>query len=264
MSRLLRLGAVSYLNARPLVHGLEHDGTVSIRFDLPSVCADELASGDIDLGLVPSITYLNRAGDHIVPGVMIGSVGPVASVALFARRPLREVRTIALDTSSRTSAALTRILCARKFEIAPTFVPHAPDLGAMLASADAALLIGDPALFVDATAFGAGKIDLGAAWTDLTGLPFVWAFWVGASDAADAGTVALLQQACASGLRSRDAIADAYCAAEPARQALARTYLRDNITYALDAPAIEGLRTYYQEACALGLVDRDGPVAFFS
>src|SRR5690348_5263249 len=133
--------------------------------------------------MVPSITYADRPGDRIVPGVCIGSEGPVASVALFARKPVRDLRRIALDTSSRTSAALVRILCARRFDVAPAFVSHAPDLGAMLAQADAALLIGDPALFVYPAAFGAEKIDLGAAWSDMTGLPFVWAFWAGRASA---------------------------------------------------------------------------------
>ena len=112
--------------------------------------------------MVPSIAYLSRPGDRVVPGVCIGSDGPVASVALFHRRPLAEVRSIALDTSSRTSAALTRILCSRRFGIAPVFEPHAPDLAAMLEKADAALVIGDPALFADHRGLGAGKIDLGA------------------------------------------------------------------------------------------------------
>ena len=151
----VRLGAVDYLNVRPLVHGLDaRRDLVTLRFDAPSVCARLLDAGEIDLGMVPSITYLNRPGDCIVPGVCIGSDGPVDSVALFLRRPLREVKTLAVDTSSRTSVALTRILCARRFGISPDFVPHAPDLPAMVANADGALVIGDPALFADHRALG--------------------------------------------------------------------------------------------------------------
>src|SRR5262249_1305249 len=156
-------------------------------------CAQLLANGEIDLGMVPSITYVDRAGDRIVPGVCIGSDGPVASVALYTRKPIRDVRTIALDTSSRTSAARTRILCSRAWHIAPAFTPQAPDLSSMLANADAALLIGDPALFLDHRALGAEKIDLGDAWTTMTGLPFVWAFWSGRSDAVDRAVVRRLQ-----------------------------------------------------------------------
>lgn len=264
MTRPVRLGAVSYLNVRPLVHGLDaRPDLVTLRFDVPSVCATLLADGAIDLGMVPSIAHLDRAGDRIVPGVCIGSDGPVASVAVFTRRPIREVRTIALDTSSRTSAILTRILCARRFAITPTFVPHAPDLGAMLGAADAALVIGDPALFADHLALGAGKIDLGAAWTEMTGLPFVWAFWAGRPDAANAAVVAALQHAAASGMASTDAVADAYCAGDPARQTVARRYLRDHLRFRLDERAIDGLRTYYREAAALGLAPAEASIEFF-
>ena len=99
MSALARLGAVSYLNVRPLVYGLDkRPDLVSLRFDVPSVCARLLDAGEIDLGMVPSITYLDRPGDRIVPGVCIGSEGPVASVALYSRLPMRDVRTLALDT----------------------------------------------------------------------------------------------------------------------------------------------------------------------
>jgi chorismate dehydratase len=260
----VRLGAVSYLNVRPLVHGLDaRPDLVSIRFDVPSLCARLLAEGAIDLGMVPSITHLNRPGDRIVPGVCIGSDGPVASVAIFTRRPIRDVRTLALDTSSRTSAALTRILCARRFDIAPTFLPHDPDPAAMLAAADAALVIGDPALFADARALGAEKIDLGAAWTDMTRLPFVWAFWAGRAGAAGADVVAVLQRAAAAGMTCSDALADAYCAGNPARQSIARRYLRDNLRFELDDRALDGLRLFYREAAAVGAAPAGAPLAFF-
>ncbi len=259
----VRLGAVSYLNVRPLVFGLDCRHDVSLRFDVPSECARLLAAGEIDLGMVPSITYLDRPTDRIVPGVCIGSDGPVASVALFTTKPIADVRSIALDTSSRTSVMLTRILCARRFEIAPAFVPHAPDLGAMLATADAALMIGDPALFVDHAALGSTKIDLGAEWTTMTDLPFVWAVWSGRSDAVTGETVALLNDAARQGGAHLDEVADEYCADRPERQPLARRYLRENLRFALDDRAAEGLRTYYREAAALGLVN-DRPLKWFA
>jgi len=262
--RPVRLGAVSYLNVRPLVYGLErHPDRVSLRFDVPAVCAELLAAGGIDLGMVPSITHLDRPADRIVPDVCIGSEGAVTSVALFSRVPLREVRSLALDTSSRTSVVLTRILCARRFAIAPTFVPHPPDLGAMLAKADAALLIGDPALFLDPVTYEVSKTDLGVEWTAMTGLPFVWAFWAGRPDAADAETVSLLQQAAEAGMRHSDEIADAYCVSRPERRALARSYLRDHLRFRLDGRAMAGLETYYREAAALGLAPAVGPLQFF-
>lgn len=266
MSRL-RLGAVSYLNVRPLVFGLDRRDDVSLRFDVPSDCARLLAAGEIDLGMVPSITYLDRPGDRIVPGVCIGSDGPVASVALYTKKPITDVRSIALDTSSRTSAMLTRIVCARRFDIAPSFVPHAPDLGAMLAAADAALLIGDPALFANHAALGATKIDLGEAWSTMTGLPFVWAVWSGPVPDKTSGVNSinsrLFSDAAREGSAHLDAIAASYCADRPERIPVAQRYLRENLRFALDERAAEGLRTYYREAAALGLVT-DRPLEWFA
>ena len=254
MIAVIRLGAVSYLNVRPLVEGLASQPNVRLRFDVPSECARLLAAGEIDLGMVPSITYADRPSDAIVPGVCIGSTGPVASVALFTRRPIAEVRRIALDTSSRTSACLVKILCQRRFDVAPIFVPHEPDLGAMLASADAGLLIGDAALFTDARAHNAQKLDLGALWSEMTGLPFVWAFWSGPVSGPGAGAVDLLQRAAEAGMERLDAIAAEYCADAPECIPAAREYLAENLSFRLDATALAGLHTYYREAAAAGLI----------
>jgi chorismate dehydratase len=117
-----------------------------IRYDVPSVCSALLHAGEIDLGLVPSIDYLHAPDYRFVPGVGIGSRGPVASVALFTRKPIEDVQRVALDTSSRTSVTLFKVLCRHRFHIDPEFVPHGPQLDAMTRTCDAGLLIGDPAL----------------------------------------------------------------------------------------------------------------------
>lgn len=269
MSRKIRLGSVNYLNCRPLVHGLggEADPDFTLRFDPPSVCATLLATGEIDLGLVPTITYADRPGDYVVPGLSIASDGPVASVALFTRTPVSRIRTVALDTSSRTSVALLRILCARRFGIAPTFARHAPDLASMLAEHDAALVIGDPALLVDHRTLGGGhveKIDLGQAWTDMTGLPFVWAFWSGPAGTMSPAAVQRLQEARQAGTRVSDALADAYVAGTPQFRELARRYLRDHITFDLTERMLEGLRTYYREAARLGVIAASPELRMFA
>ena len=150
--------------------------------DLPSVCARLLYDGEVHPGLVPSIEYLRSDQYRFVPGVGIGSRGPVASVALFTRRPIGEIRHIALDTSSRTSVALIKVLCHHRFRIQPEYVPHGPDLAAMVRDYDAGLLIGDPALEGDPASHAVTKIDLGAEWTTMTGLPFVYAAWTGRTD----------------------------------------------------------------------------------
>src|SRR5262247_4894661 len=161
----LRIGAVGYLNARPLTWALDREpDRWRVRYDVPSVCATLLHDGDVDLGLVPSIEYLRSEQYRFVPGVGIGSRGPVASVALFTRRPIEDIRHIALDTSSRTSVTLIRVLCQRRYGITPEFVPHGPDLASMVRDYDAGLLIGDPALEADAAALSVTKIDLGEEW----------------------------------------------------------------------------------------------------
>jgi len=255
---MVRLGAVNYLNVRPLVHGLAGRPDVELRFDVPSECARLLAANASDLGMVPSITYLDRPSDRIVPGICIGSDGPVASVALFTRTPVREISRIAIDTSSRTSAALVRIVCRRVFDVDPVFVPHGPDIRAMLAVADAALLIGDPALFFDPPP-GVTKIDLGSVWADMTGLPFVWAFWAGRPDAASPATVRLLQSAAMEGAANLDVIAATYTEANPDRVALATRYLHENLIFTFGPRMLEGLTTYYREAALLGLAPTAAP-----
>jgi predicted solute-binding protein len=264
VSRPVRLGAVGYLNARPLVHQL-NPLAFEVLFDVPSVCFRRLANGEIDLGLIPSITYADRPGLGVVPGVGILSDGPVASVAIFTRQPMDRIRTLALDTSSRTSVALTQILCARVFDVSPNFLAHPPDLPAMLEASDAALLIGDPALFADHQQLGAEKIDLGETWANWTGLPFVWAFWAGPLDL-DVITPAVvqdLQRARDAGVAASDAIAAAYCADTPARQPLAQRYLRENIQYNLDERGLQGFQRFCREAAASGIIAAEPPVNFY-
>jgi chorismate dehydratase len=259
----IRLGAVDYLNARPLVHGLAaRADRYALRFDPPSRCAALLHEGSIDLGMIPSIEFLRGDPYRLVPGVSIASLGDVASVALFTSKPIADVRTIALDSSSRTSAALLQILCARAFDIRPAFETLPPDFPTMLRKADAALVIGDPALFATTEAAGLEKIDLGDAWRGLTGLPFVWAFWAGRPGALAQEDVRTLQAARDAGVAAGDAIAEAYGAGDPARVARGRAYLRSNMRYGLGDAERAGLERFYELAEAQGLA-RQRPLAFF-
>jgi chorismate dehydratase len=249
----IRLGAVDYLNARPLVHGLErYQDRFALRFDVPSICARLLHEGAIDVGMIPSIEYLRGDDYCIVPDLAIVSEGPVASVALYSTKPIEQVRSIAADTSSRTSNALLRILCAERFGVAPAFDPMPPDVEPMLRAHDAALLIGDPALFLDHDRRGLLKTDLGEEWTSMTGLPFVWAFWAGRPQVLTSEDVATLMAARDAGVASSDALATAYCSPEHA--ARGRAYLRDNIQYRLGEREEAGLRRYYQLAATHGVV----------
>jgi len=260
----VRLGAVGYLNARPLTWALDRaPERWQIRYDVPSVCSALLNAGDVDLGLVPSIDYLQAPDYRLVPGVGIGSRGPVASVALFTRVPIEAVRRIALDTSSRTSVALVKVLCRHRFHIEPEFVAHGPDLGAMTRGSDAALLIGDPALEADPSAFGLHKIDLGAEWTAMTGLPFIYAAWTGRAGAITPPDVRLLQEAQEEGARSTDAIAAEYGRGSAAATARAAAYLRHNVRYGLGPEEARGLQLFLDYAAELELVPHKRTLAFF-
>jgi chorismate dehydratase len=258
----IRLGAVDYLNARPLVHGLETRGDLfALRFDPPSRCAVLLHENAIDVGMIPAIEYCRGPEYRIVPGMAIISEGPVASVALFTRKPLPEIRTIAADTSSRSSVALLGVLCAERFGIAPEFRPMAPDADAMLAACDAALIIGDPALYLDPREKQVAKIDLGEHWTAMTGLPFVWAFWAGRPGVMSAPALRALEDARNAGVLAADEIATAYCG--EARAALGRAYLRDNIKYVMGERETAGVRRYYELAARHGLIDRPREPLFY-
>ncbi len=261
---MVRIGAVGYLNARPLTWALDRSPECwQVRYDLPAVCARLLYDGEVDLGLVPSIEYLRSEEYRFVPGVGIGSRGPVASVALFTRRPVSEIRHIALDTSSRTSVTLIRVLCHHRFRIAPEFVPHGPDLAAMVRDYDAGLLIGDPALEADAAALGVTKIDLGSEWTAMTGLPFIYAAWTGRAGAIGAGEMRLLQEAQEEGMRSFPEIAAEYGKGDATATQRALVYLRDNMRYGLGSDEERGLQLFLDYAADLGLAPRKRRLEFF-
>ncbi len=261
--RPVRLGAVQYLNARPLVEGLDDRRDVLLRYDTPARCADLLEGGLVDLGLIPVFEYARHGGYAVVPRVAIASRGRVDSVALFVRRPLRDVRSIALDISSRTSASLVRVLCARAYGIRPAFVEARPDLPAMLARCDAALLIGDAALFADAAAYGAEKVDLGEAWTALTGLPFVWAFWAGRPGAAPPEICTALRAARERGECAIGEIAAREAPDDPGRRRRIARYLRESIAYDLDGAFIEGLRAFFTALAEERLIARAPELRFF-
>src|SRR5262249_25638423 len=246
----------------------------ALRYDIPSECARLLHESSIDVGLIPSIEYFRGAPYRIVPDLAIASRGAVASVAIYTTKPMDDVQSIALDTSSRTSVALVRVLCARLWRIQPMFESRGPDLQDMLAHADAALIIGDNALF--SIEFQAAspdpqsgspqpsahrpivKIDLGVAWFDLTGLPFVYAFWAGRAGALTARDVTALQRARDEGVCRPDELARQYLVGSPERQALGAAYLRENIKYYLRDDERAGLETFYRYAAEAGVIGAPG------
>jgi predicted solute-binding protein len=256
---MVRLGVVSYLNAVPLVRGLEADPRYELVRDVPSRIAERLHGGEVDLGMIPSIEY--AFGDYrAIPGVAIASRGPVGSVRLFHRKPVAELRRVAVDASSRASAALLKVLLRERLGRDPEYVMLAPDVPAMLESADAALAIGDAALYFEGDV---ASLDLGAEWTRLTGLPFVYAFWAGRPGAASAEDVARLQAALAEGLAFLGEIAASYNGLGAGRAAFSEAYLRERIVYAFGEAEIAGLAEFYRRAHAAGLIPKLPEIDFY-
>lgn len=173
-----RVGCVSYVNATPLIWWFNHLGEnspVEVVFDVPSKLPGLLENGEVQAILVSSIDSILHPNRCVLSNACIGSNGPVESVRLFSRVPFPEIKTLALDASSMTSNRLAQIILREKYNISPQTVTMAPDGESMLAQCDACVLIGD--IGMTAQLPGSRIIDLGEAWTDLTGLPFVWALW---------------------------------------------------------------------------------------
>jgi chorismate dehydratase len=247
---LLRLCSVDYLNSAPLVWGLLH-GPQQNQFDLtfrvPSQCAELVASGAVEIGNIPAIE-LFRQDLEMVRGVGVAARGAVRSILLISKRPLAEIRTLAADTSSRTSVALTRIILARRYGVEPTFEPCAPDLSTMLDRADAALIIGDPALHIDPASLPYHVADLGQEWTEMTGLPMVFAVWAGRKQHITPAVSEALNASCHYGRAHLEDIVRIDGAARGIPEALARDYLTNHIVNELGSKEYAGLELYLRYA----------------
>ena len=278
----LRISIVQYLNTAPLVWGFTHGplaGKYDLSFTVPSQCAEALREDEADIAIIPAIEYQRIPGLVLLPDMAIASKKRVRSLLLVAKKPIREVRSIALDSSSRSTQALTKILCADRWRIAPKFSEAAPDLDAMLHDADAALLIGDPALRLailvedqtrpegeganvcPAEAAGVGGADelfiydIVEEWQRHTGLPAVLAVW-----AARNGVVSeeVLRDFAASrdfGLAHIPEISEVAAFELKLPAPAMAAYLRENIDYSLDAANQRGLETFFSRAAALELID---------
>ena len=240
----------------PLVAGLRDGpqrGLLDLRFEIPSVCAALLQSGEVDIGLVPAIE-LERQPLHIITGQGIASRGAVASILLISKVPLSQVRTLAADSSSRTSIVLAQIWLQAQFGVKPVVISAAPDLPAMLAQADACMVIGDPALQVDVSTAPGAIFDLGAEWTELTGLPFVYAVWAARTDFDSAYAEGVLEASWQFGKSRIRQIALSEASRHGVDQELAVRYLSRNIQFEIDEDCMKGLSRFRSLGRSMGLV----------
>ena len=246
--------AVSYLNTVPLVWGLQHSpplrDTFDLRFALPSECADQLATGQADIGIVPVIEMARQGLDYF-PGTGIACHGPVRSILLVSKVPFRQIRTLATDSGSRTSAMLAQVILAERFGVRPHVFSHPADLAEMLGKADAALLIGDAALRVDPATMPFETLDLGGEWVALTGLPMVFAVWAGRKEVIHEAHGELFVESCRYGLAHMDEIVRAEAPARQFEPELVRRYLTHHIIFELGDRDYEGMRLYIQHALRL-------------
>lgn len=270
--RALKISAISFLNTAPLMWDFVHEPAreilenFEIAYTVPSQCAQALRAGEADIGIIPVITTAEIAGLVVLPDVTIAARNKVRSILLVSKRPMEEIRTVAVDTSSRTSVGLTQVLLTKFFGGRRELRPMAPELRPMLAECDAGLLIGDPAMMVKTDGMYAHDLyiyDLAEVWREKTGLPFVFAVW-----AVRRAALAQMREGLDLGgifRRSRDHGLQPENVAAIAREWAPRmglteveivSYLQENIHYRLDAECQEGLALYFRLAAECGVIER--------
>ncbi len=262
-----RIAASTYLNSLPLcwsfLWGSNAERCEFIGHLAPARCADLLRRGEVDLALIPSIEYHRMDEALIVPDIAVAVRGPVWSVILLSEKPLEDITSVALDLSSRTAAALTRIFFRHFLGREVEYRTFAPDLTQMLRAADAALLIGDPALLANYHNRTLRITDWGERWLELTGLPFVFAFWAVRREAVDRLTAVdflAVRQEATSSLRQ---IVDESANRLRLPPSYVETYLTQCIHYDLDAECLRGLQRFYELAHRVGLIDSVKPLQFY-
>lgn len=257
-----RIGAVSYLNTKPLICDLaELLPDAEVVLATPSTLADQLAQNRLDVALIPAIEYFRGPPYTIIPDIAIASRGPVLSVTLFSRCPPDAIRTMALDTGSRTSAALVQILLQKRYQARPQLRPLAPEENPEQVDADAVLLIGDRAMQACLPGFRLA-LDLGQEWFDWTGLPFVYAFWAARSGARLEKTAWALAEAKKRGCARAGAIAQEEAPRLGLDAGLCRRYLANILHFDLGPKELAGLERFYELACELELAPKGRELEF--
>lgn len=255
----MRVCAVSYLNTVPLVWGFLHgpwQDFFDLSFSVPSVCADRLEAGSAEIGIVPC-AELDRLGLDYFPDVGIACRGAVRSILLITKVSPSRIRTLAVDISSRSSVLLARIILAERYGATPALIAMAPDLASMLETADAALIIGDPALRLDPSTLPYHTLDLGAEWDLLTGLPMVFAVWAGAPSCITAQARDAFRGSCQYGLERLEEIVSNPEACRGFSHHVAREYLTRYIKFNLGPEELSGLEVYRRYASSFRIRDAE-------
>ena len=259
----LRIGIVDYLNSWPLAWGFLSgrlaDG-YEVLYCSPAEVADLLARGELDVGLVPSIEAGRIPGLGVVPGLCVAATHEVRSVLLVSRKPVEEIRRVALDENSRTSAALVQIVLEACHGVRPEVTTRSPDLDEMLRDADAALVIGDPALRVDRESFRI--LDLAAAWRQLTGRPFVFAVWAVRYGVETATLVQDLRISLGQAFEEMGQIIERAVTELSLTPEVVERYLLRHLRFALGPEELAGLEEFYRRAKEFSLLDRDAGLRF--
>ena len=261
MVKKLRIGAVPYMNAKPLIYGLDqHPDEIEMVFEVPSLLPGMLNNDQIDVAIIPSIEYFRTGNYAIIPDISIASLGTVESVKIFSKVPLQNIRSAALDKSSLTSCALTRILLKEQYHLSPQYSQWNKQYDIEGTDTDAVLIIGDNALKIIDN--GYITLDLGQSWYEFTGLPFVYALWVVKRDRHIPGINNLLKSAKEAGLRSVKALAITESQRLQLPPERCRNYLTNSIRYDFGKNEIKGFLTFYQHAVSLGLAPRGVELVF--
>ena len=247
-STAVRIGAVSYLNSKPLIEDLPLLlPSTQIILDYPSRLADRLANDDLDVALIPSVEYFRGSGYRILSTACVAARGPVMSVKLYCRVHPGQIRRLALDEGSRTSAALAKVILAERYGVHPASESLPIESVTTDSSADAVLLIGDRAMHVPEERF-VEVMDLGRMWFEWTGLPFVFAMWVARQGARVNGVERALDQARDRGVQAIRRIAATQADRLGLNTQTALTYLTENLTFHLTTAELSGLNLFRQLA----------------
>jgi chorismate dehydratase len=257
--RTLRVGSVSYLNAKPLIHGLDHDPRIDLQLAVPAMLLDGLRSGNYDVALLPVIDYQRIDDAIIVPSGGIGSDGPTLTVRIFSKTPIEKIATLACDIESHTSVALARIILAERFGIHPRFV----ELSDVTQSADAMLLIGDKVVLSEPKHLH-HQLDLGEAWKDLTAKPFVFAVWTARTRSKLGELPTLLAEAKTRGLADLPTIIAQHAVPRGWPEDLAMKYLSVHLKYEIAPTHIDAIRLFHELAAKHALIPAIRPLNLHS